>query len=53
MPADGVRRLYLAVSNGAWGAFNSEVFMTYDYKPIWEDYIERREDAKAEREDDK
>ena len=53
MPADGVRRLYLAVSNGAWGAFNSEVFMTYDYKPIWEDYIERRDDAKAERDDDK
>ncbi len=51
MPADGVRRLYLAISNGAWGAFNSEVFMSYEYMPIWKDYIERRQDAKEERED--
>ena len=51
MPAEGVRRLYLAISNGAWGAFNSEVFMSYEYMPIWKDYIERREDAKEERED--
>jgi hypothetical protein len=53
MPATGVRRLYLSLANGAWGAFNSEVFMTYDYMSIWQDYIEKREDAKAEREDDK
>ncbi len=53
MPADGVRRLYLSITNGAWGAFNSEVFMSYEYMPIWQDYIEKREDAKAERDDEK
>jgi hypothetical protein len=52
MPTDGVRRLYLSISNGAWGAFNSDVFMTYDYMPIWQDYVEKRNEAKAERDDD-
>lgn len=50
MHASGVRQLYLAISNGAWGAFNSEVFLSYEYLPIWQDYMERRREAKEERE---
>jgi hypothetical protein len=49
MPAEVVRTLYLSISNGAWGAFNSEVFLSYEYLPIWEDYIERREEAKIDK----
>jgi hypothetical protein len=49
VPAGAVRRLNLAIENGAWGAYSSEIFLSYDYKPIWEDYIEKREEAKEER----
>jgi hypothetical protein len=49
IPAGTERRLNLALENGAWGAFNTEVYLTYDYKSVWEDYIERREEAKADR----
>jgi hypothetical protein len=49
VPTGAVRRLNLAIENGAWGAYSSEVYISYDYKEIWEDYIEKREEAKAER----
>ena len=49
LPANAVRRLNLALENGAWGAFDTQVFMTYDYQPIWKDYVEKRADAKEER----
>lgn len=53
MPAGSIRRLNLAIQNGAWGAFNSDIYLSYEYMPIWQDYIERRNDAKQENEDDK
>lgn len=49
VPVSGVRRLNLAVENGAWGAFDSEFYLSYDYKAIWQDYIERREAARDDR----
>ncbi len=49
VPAGAVRRLNLAIENGAWGAYSSEIFITYDYMPIWQDYIEKREEAKEDR----
>lgn len=49
IPAGAERRLNLALENGAWGAFDTEIYLTYDYKEVWEDYIERREEAKEER----
>ncbi len=49
VPAGAVRRLNLAIENGAWGAYDSEIYLSYDYKSIWEDYVEKREDAKADR----
>lgn len=48
LPAGAIRRLNLALENGAWGAFDTEVYMTYDYQPVWRDYIEKRADAKEE-----
>jgi hypothetical protein len=49
LPASALRRLNLAIENGAWGAFDSEIYITYDYKPIWQDYLEKRQDAKDDR----
>lgn len=49
VPAGAVRRLNLALENGAWGAFDTEIYLTYDYKSVWQDYIERREEAKEDR----
>ncbi len=49
VPVSGVRRLNLAVENGAWGAFDSEFYLSYDYKAIWQDYMERREAARDDR----
>jgi hypothetical protein len=49
VPAGAVRRLNLAIENGAWGAYNSEIYLSYDYQPIWRRYVEQREDAKDDR----
>lgn len=49
VPAGAIRRLNLALENGAWGAFDTEIYLTYDYKKVWEDYIEKREEAKEDR----
>jgi len=49
VPAGAIRRLNLALENGAWGAFDTEIYLTYDYQSVWQDYIERREEAKEDR----
>ncbi|MFN0216305.1 MAG: hypothetical protein ACKVT2_18755 [Saprospiraceae bacterium] len=49
VPAGAIRRLNLALENGAWGAFDTEIYLTYDYQSVWMEYIERREDAKEDR----
>lgn len=49
IPAGAERRLNLSLENGAWGAFDTEIYLTYDYKEVWEDYIERREESKEDR----
>ncbi len=51
IPANAVRRLNLAIENGAWGAYDTEIYLSYDYRSIWEDYIEKREEAKDDRKD--
>ncbi len=48
-PAGAIRRLNLALENGAWGAFDTEIYLTYDYQSVWLDYIERRTDAREDR----
>ena len=49
IPAGSERRLNLALENGAWGAFDTAVYLTYDYQSVREDYIERREAPTAAR----
>ena len=49
VPVSSVRRLNLALENGAWGAFDTEIYLSYDYKAVWEEYMERRSDAKEDR----
>jgi len=36
VPADRLREVNLASENSAWGAFRTEFYPTYDYKPVWE-----------------
>lgn len=48
-PSNSIRRLNLALENGAWGAYNTEVLLSYDYLPIWEEYMERRNESKEDR----
>jgi len=40
VPPDKLRAVNLAIEQNAWGAYRSEFYPTYDYKPIWE--TERR-----------
>lgn len=34
IPAAKLRELNLSIENGAWGAFNTEFYPTYDYMPV-------------------
>ncbi len=36
VPAEQLRAVNLAIEQNAWGAFRTEFYPTYDYKPIWE-----------------
>ncbi|MEQ1745471.1 MAG: hypothetical protein ABMA02_08600 [Saprospiraceae bacterium] len=49
VPVSGIRRLNLAIENGAWGAFDTEFYISYDYEALWREYIEKREAAKDDR----
>ncbi len=35
-PPERLREVNLAIEHGAWGAFRTEFYPTYDYKPVWE-----------------
>jgi hypothetical protein len=37
VPPDKLREVNLAVENGAWGAFQTEFYPTYDFRPVWEE----------------
>ncbi len=49
IPAGSIRRLNLAIENGAWGAYDTEIYISYDYLPVWRDYIEKRMEAKEDK----
>ncbi len=44
VPPARLRDVNLAVENGAWGAYRTEFYPTYDYRAIWEE--ERRKHPK-------
>jgi len=35
-PPEKLRDVNLAIEHGAWGAFRTEFYPTYDYKTVWE-----------------
>jgi hypothetical protein len=35
IPAAELRTLNTAIEKGAWGAFDTEFYPTYDYMPVW------------------
>lgn len=35
-PPQKLREVNLAIEHGAWGAFRTEFYPTYDYKSVWE-----------------
>ncbi len=36
VPPDTLRAVNLAIEQNAWGAYRTEFYPTYDYKPIWQ-----------------
>ena len=36
VPAERLREVNRAIEEAAWGAYRTEFYPTYDYKPIWE-----------------
>lgn len=34
-PAEKLREVNLAIDHGAWGAYRTEFYPTYDYLPVW------------------
>jgi len=40
---DKLRDLNLSIEKGAWGAFSTEFYPTYDYLPIWKDEIKDKQ----------
>ncbi len=36
VPPARLREVNVAIENGAWGAFRTEFYPTYDYRPVWE-----------------
>jgi hypothetical protein len=44
VPPGRLRDVNLAIENAGWGAYRSEFYPTYDYRPVWEQ--EQRKRAK-------
>lgn len=42
IPAKSLRTLNLTIENGAWGAYNTEFYPTYDFVPVWQNAIKSK-----------
>ena len=42
LPAKDLRALNLTIENGAWGAYNTEFYPTYDFVPVWQNAIKSK-----------
>ena len=40
VPATRLREVNLAIEKGAWGAYNTEFYATYDFVPVWKKFRE-------------
>ena len=36
VPPEKLREVNLVIEHGAWGAYRTEFYPTYDYRPVWE-----------------
>ena len=36
VPPDRLRAVNLAIEQSAWGAYRTEFYATYDFRPVWE-----------------
>ena len=36
LPAEQLRAVNLAIEQNAWGAFETEFYPTYDFRPVWQ-----------------
>jgi hypothetical protein len=37
LPAEKLREVNLALEQNAWGAFETEFYPTYDFRPVWQE----------------
>lgn len=42
IPAAQLRTLNLAIEQGAWGAFTTEFYPTYDFVPVWKESLKAK-----------
>jgi uncharacterized protein with GYD domain len=42
VPPERLREVNLSIEHGAWGAYRTEFYPTYDYKPIWQSGLAKR-----------
>jgi hypothetical protein len=45
VPPDRLRDVNLAIENAGWGAYRSEFYPAYDFRPVW-DEMQRKRKAK-------
>ncbi len=42
VPPDRLRDVNLAVENAGWGAYRSEFYPSYDFRPVWDEMQRKR-----------
>ncbi len=42
VPSDKLRAVNLAVERSGWGAFRTEFYATYDFRPVWENELKKK-----------
>ena len=47
VPGERLREVNRAIEEKAWGAFRTEFYATYDFKPVWEQIQATRKAKKA------
>ena len=45
LPADQLRAVNVAIEQNAWGAFETEFYPTYDFRPVWQGIRARAADS--------
>jgi hypothetical protein len=42
VPPDRLRDVNLAIENAGWGAYRTEFYPTYDFRPVWDEMQKKR-----------